>query len=390
MRTDSINIVANINIGSLFQLTCRDISDICDIPVLFKMHQIGLNGIPCQKARHPLLSNRLICGLHERLNKLHTSVLAYSKLSIFWKIIGIFSGTFFKYKRLQRCLAGVIAHVNAVALQLLPVLPLKPPPIALPVTPPLQNHRIKPVTPETPFAEIEIDSSLVQMREAELAFTQKTQDHLKVIAERIGKKADIPMTRYYAPVLKKQPSANPSLQALLQFSKIQNLNPNQIQRRDALISPNKLYLGSTLAGSNLKFSIPELLIFLKEMLKKHGTTIDPVFISGQSGLHVLMDDPSPEIELSIFSSNVDGIHFWYCVKAFIAFKLGAYFDPDSPLLPNLNLTSYYDLHSVLPNFVHLSIGNVVIKLRETQALRLDPNADKVLVPLTSEDLALLI
>lgn len=119
----TLSIISNPHISSLYTLTGSQTADLAKIPDLLT-HFTQHGAIP--EKNRPQLSNRHIVNLSDRLQQLRNSVIEYSKLCFFWKIIGIFSGTFWNYQRLQRTLPFIINQVDALVLKIMPKTP--PPP----------------------------------------------------------------------------------------------------------------------------------------------------------------------------------------------------------------------------------------------------------------------
>lgn len=109
MNIDKIN---NSTIISVYVIDRQKVAEICRIP-----HQLfqptGLSAFQGKLA----LSK--IVDLNKRLHQLNDSVKEYGGLCFFWKIIGIFTGTFWNYKRLKSSLEFVIAYVDDVAKRLI-------------------------------------------------------------------------------------------------------------------------------------------------------------------------------------------------------------------------------------------------------------------------------
>lgn len=138
----TLSLIKNTGIGSLYTITESQTAELAKIPDFLTI--FTQNGSMPEKYR-PQLSNRHIVNLGNGLYQLHNSVIEYSNLCFFWKIIGIFSGTFWNYKRLRRSLSIIIKQVDAILHKIIPSNPLpisSPPKVGVVPTPLAQSFKL--------------------------------------------------------------------------------------------------------------------------------------------------------------------------------------------------------------------------------------------------------
>lgn len=111
---DSLSVIRDSSINSLYSVSWGQVSEINQIPELFDRHVTKNLQDEAKRQRHGL-SNRNIINLSSRLHQLHESVLDYSNLCFIWKIIGIFSGTLWNYLRLRNTLPQIMRIVDGAA-----------------------------------------------------------------------------------------------------------------------------------------------------------------------------------------------------------------------------------------------------------------------------------
>lgn len=112
-----ISIIKDPNIGSLYTITGNQVAELTKVPNI--LNCLTQNGTTPERNR-PHLTNRHLVNLNNRLHQLRDSVSDYSNLCFFWKIIGIFSGTFWNYQRLQRSLSFIIKQVDTIVRKIIP------------------------------------------------------------------------------------------------------------------------------------------------------------------------------------------------------------------------------------------------------------------------------